>query len=97
MTEQPTPQIPDEGAPAPARPKRWVGPALFLVFVVTPVLILIFSNTASQKVGFAWWEWEAPLWVILAVTFLGGALVTRAIAWFIRTMRKRRRKAAETA
>jgi uncharacterized integral membrane protein len=96
MTQHQPPQTPEpQPAPARARNRRWVGPVVFLTLIVTPVLILIFSNTESRRVEFAWWEWNAPLWVILVVTFVAGAVVTRAAAWAMRTMRKRRKKAAE--
>jgi uncharacterized integral membrane protein len=70
-----------------------VGPVLFAAVIVVPVLILIFSNTDSREVGFGPWSWVAPLWIILAVTFVAGAVVTRLLMWVLRTYTRRRRKA----
>jgi uncharacterized integral membrane protein len=96
MTDpQSLPESPETAEPAPpsSRPRRWLGPALLLLFVVTPVLVLIFSNTESRRVEFAWWEWNAPLWLILVVTFFAGAVITRAATWYFRRRRRRKRTA----
>jgi len=83
--------------PAPqerSRPgaRRWIGPVAFLAIVVTPVLILIFSNTKSADLAFAGASWTAPLWIILAATFVAGALVTRLALWAWRAIRRRRQQ-----
>jgi uncharacterized integral membrane protein len=94
MTDQPMSETP-EPAPEPRQLRRWLDPAAFLLFVVAPVLVLIFSNMESRRVEFAWWEWNAPLWLILAVTFLAGAVITRTAGWYLRR-RRRRRKTEQT-
>jgi uncharacterized integral membrane protein len=80
--------------PTTPRRRRWLGPVAFLVVIVAPVLILILSNTESVPIGFAGVEREAPLWIILAVTFFAGAVVTRLLIWAWRAFRKRRQPAA---
>ncbi len=83
----------EPGAAAPReRPNLWMGPMIFLAVLVTLVLILIFSNTKSTKVGFAGLSGSAPLWLILAITFAAGALVTPVFGWAWRAFRKRRRR-----
>ena len=77
----------------PARSRRWVAPAVFVVILLTAVLVLIFSNTETTPLRFAGAEWSAPRWVVLAATFLAGAIVTRLIGWGWRTWRKRGRSA----
>lgn len=79
-------------ATAPARSRAWVAPAIYLLVIVVPVLVLIFSNTETTRVAFAWWELNAPRWLILAITFVAGALVTRLLGWVWRAMRRRRRE-----
>jgi uncharacterized integral membrane protein len=83
--------------PTPARPRRWLGPVIFLLLIGVPVLILIFSNTDSTEVKFAWAEGNAPLWVILAITFVAGAVITRLLFWVWRTSRRRRARAEASA
>jgi uncharacterized integral membrane protein len=84
----------DAQAPEPAsRSHRWVAPLTFGVVVLVPALVLIFSNTADTPIGFAWFHGSAPLWIILAVTFVAGAVVTRLLAWAWRAMRRRRQAA----
>jgi uncharacterized integral membrane protein len=76
---------------------RWLGPVLFLFVVVTPVLILIFSNLTSAVLHFAGYEWKAPLWLVLAVTFVAGAIVTRLFGAVWRHHRKHQRQLNERA
>ncbi len=78
------------------KPRTWILPLVFLAVVTIPAVILVLSNTDSQQINFAGFTWEAPLWIILAATFLAGALLTRAIGWAWTVMRRRsRRKRAE--
>jgi uncharacterized integral membrane protein len=76
-------------------PLRWIVPALLGAVVVTPVLIFIASNTGSTPVAWAGLEWEAPLWIVLGVTFLAGMLSAPLFAWGWRRWRKRRRRLAD--
>ena len=73
-------------------PNRWIGPLLFLILVLTPIVILVVSNTDSVPVSWAGVSWEAPLWIVLAITFAAGAVVTRLFGWVWRTWRRRRRR-----
>ena len=85
-------QEPAPESPAPVRSRAWIAPTIYLLAVVVPVVVLIFSNTDTARIGFAGWEWNAPLWLILAITFVAGAIVTRLLGWVWRTMRRRRRE-----
>ena len=78
--------------PGVESPNLWIGPLAILLVVLTPVLILVFSNTGSVPVSWAGFSWEGPLWVILAVTFVAGAVVTRLFGWMWRGWRGRRRR-----
>jgi len=71
--------------------RKWIAPTIYLLVIVIPVLILIFSNPESTTIKFAWVEVNAPLWLILAITFVAGAVVTRLFGWVWRTMRRRRK------
>jgi uncharacterized integral membrane protein len=84
----------DEHAP-PRPPRTWILPLTFLVVVLVPVLILIFSNAHSTTIEWAAWEITAPLWIVLAVAFVGGAIGIRLFGWIWGGMRRRslRRKA----
>lgn len=87
--EEPQTHHDEETAPA-RRSRRWIGPAIYLTVILVPVLILIFSNTDSTEIKFAGFEWKAPLWIILAITFFAGAIVTRLMLWVWRAMRRRK-------
>ena len=81
-------------SPAP-RSQKWISPAAYLAAILIPALILIFSNLESSKFRFAWIEGSAPLWLILAITFAAGALVTRLLGWTWRRMRRRFKEGAK--
>ena len=89
--EEPQKHHDEAQQPTPAkRSHRWIGPAIYLTVILGPVLILIFSNTDSAEIGFAGFDWNAPLWIILAITFFAGAVVTRLMLWVWRAMRRRK-------
>lgn len=85
----------DDESSAPQPPRTWVLPAVFLVVILIPVLILVFSNTESATLSWAAWEIDAPLWLVLAITVVAGAIGIRLFGWIWRSMRRRglRRKA----
>ena len=67
---------------------------VYLAYLI-PVLILVFSNTESATLSWAAWEIDAPLWLVLAITVVAGAIGIRLFGWIWRSMRRRglRRKA----
>jgi len=79
----------------PEKPRTWILPVLFFVLLAVPAAILVLSNTDSQEIGFAGLTWEAPLWIILAITFAAGAILTKVVAsaWGGLRRRTHRRKA----
>ena len=78
-----------------ARPRRWVGPTVLLVVFLTPIVILVASNTDSSAIAWAGFEWQAPRWLILTVTFVAGAIGGRLFGWAWRSWRRRRRRLAD--
>jgi uncharacterized integral membrane protein len=79
-------------APELERPRTWILPLLWVALLVVPVVILVLSNTDSREVGFAGFTWEAPMWIILAITFVAGALLTRLVGWTWNAIRRRSKK-----
>jgi uncharacterized integral membrane protein len=89
-------EIPQETAPRqPEKPRRWIGPALLAVILVTPFVILVLSNTETTTVSWAGFDWDAPLWLVLAATFLAGAIGGKLFGWAWRRWRRRRRRLAD--
>ncbi len=78
-------------------PNRWIGPLALLAVIVVPIVILVFSNTESATVSWAGFDWEAPLWLVLAATFVAGAVGSRVFGWLWRQWRRRRRRLASEA
>ncbi len=73
-------------------PNLWAGPLFFLLLLLVPTLILVFSNTGSAQLNFAGLEWTAPLWLILLATFLAGIILSRLFGWLFRVFRRRRER-----
>ena len=71
-------------------PNLWVGPLLAFVVLLVPALILVFSNTDSEKLRFAGLEWNAPLWLILLATFVAGMVLAQLFGWLWGAFRRRR-------
>lgn len=94
MTDPFSPTPESAGSPAPERSRAWIAPTVFLLAIVIPVLVLVFSNTETTMVRFGLWEGSAPRWIILLITFVAGALVTRLVGWAWRTMRRRQKQGA---
>ena len=86
--------LPDKGASPQGKdtPNLWVGPLFFLLLLLVPTLMLVFSNTASTQLKFAGLKWEAPLWLILLATFLAGIILSRLFGWLWRVFRRRRER-----
>jgi uncharacterized integral membrane protein len=79
----------------PPRSRRGFLALLLLVAVVTPIVILIASNTDSGAIAWAGWEWEAPRWLVLTVTFVAGIVGGKLFGWLWRSWRRRRRRLAD--
>jgi uncharacterized integral membrane protein len=95
MTIEREPQRNSEDHGPPRPPRTWILPLTFLVVILVPVLVLIFSNAHSATLEWAAWEITAPLWIVLAVAFVAGAVGIRLFGWIWSGMRRRslRRKA----
>lgn len=85
----------DERASEIDRPNLWIGPTVLAVVVIVPILILVFSNTDSSTVEWAGLDWEAPMWLVLGVTFVAGMVVGKLTGWGWRLWRRHRRRLRE--
>ncbi|MBT8211917.1 MAG: LapA family protein [Acidimicrobiia bacterium] len=90
------PPLPPESAPSAATttapreiPWKLVGVA------VIAVLLTLFGvqNTQSVDVNFLWFDWNAPLIIVIAVSVLASALLT----WLALHLRRRRKTKAIAA
>lgn len=87
MSDQsPSQPSPAEG-PATRPQRRWAGPLLLAALILTPIAILIGSNTESLTVAWAAFEWTAPGWIVMFAIFFGGALFGPVLAWSWRRWR----------
>jgi len=78
--------------PSDEGPNLWIGPVVAAAAVIIPILILVLSNTSTARVEWAGFDWEAPLWVVLAATFAAGTVGGKLAGWGWRQWRKRRRR-----
>jgi uncharacterized integral membrane protein len=81
----------------PEPPNRWIGPLILLVVIVTPIAILIVSNTETTAIAWAGLEWEGPRWLVLAATFVAGAVGGKVLGWLWRSWRRRIRRREQEA
>lgn len=77
------------------QPNRWAGPTILTILILVPVGILIFSNLDTQTVSWFGFEFTAPLWLILIVTFAAGMVGGKAFGWAWRRYRRRRKRQKE--
>jgi len=86
--------LPDKVIPQQGKetPNLWAGPLFFLLLLLVPTLILVFSNTQKVELSFAGWHGEFYLWLILLATFLAGIVLSRLFGWVWRTFRRRRER-----
>jgi len=95
MTDPTRPEAPTPAKRSGSETRRWLIPAAMSAAVLVPIGILIFSNLEHRTVSWAGFEIGAPLWVILAVTFLAGMVAGRMAGWGWRRWRKRRKRLKE--
>jgi len=61
-----------------------IGPAVLAVALV----VFIVQNTGSAEITWLVFEQEAPLWVVIVVAVVVGAVLTEVAGWFVRRRRK---------
>ena len=81
----------------PEKPNRWLGPLILFILIVTPIVILIASNTETTAIAWAGFEWEGPRWVVLSATFVAGAIGGKVLGWVWRSWRRRVRRREQEA
>lgn len=81
---------PEGQKPKADTPNLWAGPLVTFILLLTPTLILVFSNTESHTLRFAGFEWTAPLWAILLATFAAGIVLSRLFGWLWGVFSRRR-------
>lgn len=86
-----------EPTQSPDKPNRWIGPLILLLVIITPIVILIVSNTDTTAIAWAGFEWEAPRWLVLAATFVAGAIGGKVLGWVWRSWRRRVRRREQDA
>jgi uncharacterized integral membrane protein len=62
------------------------------VVLLVATAILVFSNTESATVHWAAWDIDAPLYLVLLITFIAGAVGWPTVRW---AWRRRRARDAE--
>jgi uncharacterized integral membrane protein len=85
---------PDTQQQTVEEPRRWIGPLILLVAILTPIVILIVSNTETATLAWANYEWSAPQWLVLSATFAAGLVGGKVLGWLWRSWRRRRRRMA---
>jgi uncharacterized integral membrane protein len=105
MPDRPDPSYADEAGYYPSEPVPMERAAerprgLVVAFVVgalaaAGLVTFGFQNTQSVPVHFLWFDGEAPLWVVMAITAVGAVLLAKLIGLVVRSRRRRRRTPAD--
>lgn len=66
-------------------------PAILIVGLVAAVvmLIFVFSNSDNTPVQFLGWEWEIKTWILIIISAILGAILSRVFGWWWRRRRAR--------
>lgn len=93
-TGQPT------GKPDPEHHLQFVGTGVFwslVVGVILAVIVIVFAaqNTHSARVDAFFWEWSAPLFMVILIALLVGIVLDEIVGLLLRS--RRRRHLAEKA
>ena len=84
-----SPQVPDPSS-KPYTGGKGSGlsaPMVIGLVILAALVIFIFQNTATTEVNFLFFDFEAPLWVILAIVAILAALLDGVVASAYRKMR----------
>ncbi|OFW66638.1 MAG: hypothetical protein A2Z12_08380 [Actinobacteria bacterium RBG_16_68_21] len=86
-----------DNAPRADRPNRWFGPTILLAVVAAVIIVFVASNSAkAPSVGFAGWKWhEVPVWLVIVVSMVAGAIGSPLVGRVWRAWRRRRRRLAD--
>lgn len=69
---------------------------MLLALVATVIVVFVVSNSEGAPVGFAGWKWhDVPVWLVMVISMVAGAIGSRLLGWAWRAWRRRRRRLAE--
>ena len=80
----------------PAGRKLSIRPGVVVALAVTAALI-VFVVQNDQEVPVTWWfvEVNGPLWAVIIVAAVAGALLAEVLGWVVGRRRRRRRRRAK--
>lgn len=62
-----------------------ISPALIAAIVIAVlVVIFVLQNGQRAKVDFLWMDWRMPIWLVIAISLVLGALLSKLIGIFWR-------------
>ena len=87
MTDHEGHEVVDEG--------RRIPPILIVTgIILVAIAIFVLQNTEEIRFDFLVFSFDAPLWLVLAIVFVLGALAGQGALWY-RRRRKRRAEATD--
>ena len=89
----PAPPTPVAAATKPAERKWSIRPGVVLALLVAAALI-VFVVQNDRDVPVTWWfvEVNGPLWAVIIVAAVAGAVLTEILGWVVGRRRRRRRR-----
>lgn len=78
----------DDRIDQPEDTSRVPGTLIIAGIIILAIAIFVAQNTEETVFEFLWFNFTTPLWLVLAIVFVLGALMGQVLAW----MRRRRKR-----
>ncbi len=91
MTEQPMTEQPMTEKATKTRKDRPLLGRIIVVGAVTVALALfVVQNTADTGLSWLFFDATGPLWIVIVVAAVAGAVLSEMLGWMVRRSRRRR-------
>lgn len=67
---------------------------IVLMLVVTALAVFIFQNGQDAAVDYLWFDGQWPVWIVISISVLAGAVIDRLATWQWRRARRRKQSTA---
>jgi uncharacterized integral membrane protein len=84
--------LPDEQQPSTTEHVRRFGPPLVIGIIA---LLFVVQNTEETQFNVLWFDFRLPLWIMLVLFMVAGAIIAYGITRRIKSRKARKEKRAE--
>ncbi len=65
---------------------------IVLLLVIVALAIFFFQNGSDAPVSFLWFDGQWPVWIVIGVSVIAGAVIDRLGSWQWRRARRRKER-----